>query len=427
MNISWLKPIIPNYMGLLRNIRTFESLALRDYRYLWLGQLSTSMGQWMDQVARAWLVYDITHSPLQLGLVSAARGLPLLLFGTVAGVFADRYSRKAQLVIAQVINALLNIVLAALIMTGKVQLWHIYVTGFLSGTVQAFQQPARQVLISDLVGEKHLLNAVALNSAALNLSRSVGPAIGGLLIHAVGVDFSYYTQAGLYVLATLWTFQMGVPKATESFGYSGISQSFFGSIKEGFDYIASHRIILALIVLGLAPIALGMPFISLMPVFAIDVFHGDARTQGMLLTMVGIGAVLGALIIASLRRGQGNGKLLVIGAAGFGISLALFAQSPVLLMAVGFTLLAGFFNSSYTSQSQTIIQTLVPPQLRGRVLGVYLLNRGLMPVGSLLAGAPASFMGGPWAVTAMGLSCFLLAVIITAFVPDLWKLNPLNK
>lgn len=410
-------------MGLLQNIRTFESLALRDYRYLWLGQLSTSMGQWMDQVARAWLVYDITHSPLQLGLVSAARGLPLLLFGTVAGVFADRYSRKAQLVIAQIINALLNIILAALIMTGNVHLWHIYVTGFLSGTVQAFQQPARQVLISDLVGERHLLNAVALNSAALNLSRSVGPAIGGLLIHAIGVDYSYYTQAGLYALATLWTFQMNVPKPAESLGYPG--QSFFGSIKEGFDYITSHRLILALIVLGLAPIALGMPFISLMPVFAIDVFHGDARTQGMLLTMVGIGAMLGALIIASLRQGQGNGKLLVIGAVGFGISLALFAQSPVLLMAVVCTLLAGFFNSSYTSQSQTIIQTLVPPQLRGRVLGVYLLNRGLMPVGSLLAGALASFLGGPWAVTAMGLSCFLLAVIITAFVPDLWKLNPL--
>ena len=410
-------------MRLVQNIRTFESLGLRDYRLLWLGQMATSLGQWMDQTARSWLIYSLTHSAFQLGLVSAVRGIPILLFGVVAGVVADRYGRKAQLVIAQVVNAILNLILATLILTGRIEVWHVYVTGFLAGTVQAFQQPARQVLINDLVGQKHLLNAIALNSAALNLSRSVGPAVCGVLIQAFGVDVSYYTQTALYALATVWTIQIRVPESSLPVGYSQGSapQSFFSSAKEGFAYIVSHRMILALMVLGLAPILLGMPYTSLMPIFAIDVLHGDASTQGLLLSMVGIGAVLGALIIASLGRRQGSGKLLIAGAAGFGVSLVFFSRSPVLWMAMVFTFLAGFSNSGYTSQNQTIIQMLTPAEIRGRVLGVYLLNRGLMPIGSLIAGALASFLGGPWAVTIMGASCFLLTIGIAAIKPDIWK------
>lgn len=410
-------------MRQVRNIPTFESLGLRDYRLLWLGQATTSLGRWMDLTSRSWLIYLLTGSPLQLGLVSMTRGLPLLLFGVVAGVVADRYGRKAQLIIAQVVNAILNLALATLILTGRIEAWHVYLTAFLAGTVQTFQQPARQALIYDLVGEKHLLNAIALNSAALNLSRSVGPVICGVLIQAFGVDVSYYTQAALYALATVWTIQIRVPESSKPLAYSNGSanQSFFSSAKEGFSFIASHRLILALMVLALGPILLGMPYTSLMPIFAIDVLHGDASTQGLLLTMVGIGAVLGALTIASLGRRQGSGKLLLIGSACFGLSLVFFSRSSVLWMAMVFTFLAGLSNSGYASQDQTIIQTLTPSKIRGRVLGVYLLNRGLMPIGSLIAGALASFLGGPWAVTIMGASCLLITIGIAVFVPDLWK------
>lgn len=416
--------------GLIRNIRTFESLGLRNYRLLWLGQLSTTMGQWMDQVTRAWLVYALTHSALQLGLVSAVRGIPLIAFGAIAGAVADRYGRrKAQLIIAQIVNAILNIILATLVLTGRVQPWHVYVTGFFTGTVQAFQQPARQVLINDLVGRDLLLNAIALNSAALNLSRSMGPALSGLLIQAVGVDMSYFIQAGLFALATLWTVQIRVPgsHASQERSKHLADQSLLSSTKEGLAYIASNRLILALMVLGLAPVVMGMPFVSLMPIFAIDVFHGGATTQGLLLTMLGVGAVLGALTIASLGRRQASGKLLIVGAAGFGLCLIFFAQSPAVMIAACFTLLAGFFNSGYTSQDQTIIQLLTPASLRGRVLGVYLLNRGLMPLGSLLAGILATFLGGPWAVTVMGTSCFLLALVIGFSVSTLWELTSIPE
>jgi MFS family permease len=412
-------------MQRLRNIRTFESLGLRDYRLLWLGQVSTSMGLWMDQITRAWLIYSLTHSSLQLGLVSAVRGVPLLLFGAVAGVVADRYGRKAQLIIAQVVNALLNVILATLVLTGHVQPWHVYVTGFLAGTVQAFQQPARLVLINDLVGEKHLLNAISLNSVALNLSRSIGPALSGILIASIGVDMSYYAQAVLYAVATVWTVQIKIPKSEKSpADLSKMeSQSFFESTKEGFAYIVSHPIILALMILGLGPTLLGMPFTSLLPIFAIDVFHGGADTQGLLLTMVGVGAVLGALTIASLGQKQGSGKLLIVGAAGFGLSLVLFSRSPVLWLAAVSVFLGGICNSSYTTQDQTIIQTLAPSEVRGRVLGIYLLNRALMPLGSLLAGALAAWMGATWAVTAMGIACFMLVILVRVFVPGIWNLS----
>jgi MFS family permease len=410
-------------MRWLMKVTTFESLALRDYRLLWLSQLATAMGQFMDLASRSWLIYQLTGSPLQLGLVNTARGIPMLLFGVVAGVAADRYGRKAQLVIAQVVNCLLNFILATLILTGRIQAWHIYVTAFLAGTVQAFQQPARQALVNDLVGEEHLLNAIALSSAAMNLSRSVGPALCGILIAALGVDISYYTQAGFYAMATVWIVQVKVPESslTASRYIASRHQSFFSSAREGFAYIASHRLILALMILALAPILMGMPYQSLMPIFAIDILHGDARTQGFLLTGMGIGAVLGALAIASLGRKQGNGKLLISGAACFGLSLVFFSRSPVLWLSMSFTFLAGLSNSGYTSQSQTIIQTLATPEVRGRVLGIYLLNRGLMPIGSLIAGALAHYLGAPWAVTIMGASCFLLAVGMSFAVPDLWK------
>jgi MFS family permease len=379
------------------------------------------MGMWMDQTSRTWLIYKLTGSPLQLGLISAARGLPLLLFGVLAGVIADRYGRKFQLIIAQMVNAALNISLATLVLTGHIQVWHVYLTGFLNGTVQAFQQPARQALINDLVGEKYLLNAISLNSAAVNLSRSLGPGICGLLITAFGVDVTYYIQAGMYLFATLWTVQIVAPDIVTRVAETTaeIPQSFWNSAAEGIRYILKNRLILALMILGLAPILLGMPFMSLMPVFA----QGNASHQGFMLSALGVGAVLGALTIASIGHRQGSGKLMIVGAAGFGVSLILFSHAPTILLAVGCTFLSGLSNSAYTSQDQTIIQMLAPKELRGRILGVYFLNRGLMPLGSLLAGGLATLLTASNAVLVMGSLCFLLAVGVAFFVRDIWRLN----
>ncbi|MBI2829880.1 MAG: MFS transporter [Chloroflexi bacterium] len=412
-------------MGFLSRIRTFESLSLRDYRFLWSGQMTTAFAHWMDQVARAWLVYDLTHSALQLGLVSALRGIPLLIFGVLAGVAADRWGRKNQLIIAQVVNAVLSIVLATLVLTGRVEVWHIYVTAVLAGTAQAFQQPARQALINDLVGEKYLLNAISLSSAGMNMSRSVGPAIAGLLIQNFGVAVSYYVDSGFYLLASLWLALIHVPESSTALIKNNRhgNQSVFSSARDGFSYIFSNRLVLALMVLALAPAVLAMPFVSLMPVFAVDVFGGGATLQGLLLSAIGVGGIIGAFGMASAGRLQGRGKL-VIGAAGaFGTALVFFSQSPIVPIALFFAFLIGFFQTSYNAQNQTALQLIVPGELRGRVLGIYVLDRGLMPAGSFMAGILAQFLGGPWAVTIMGLSCLLVAIGVGLFAPDLWKMN----
>jgi MFS family permease len=250
--------------------------------------------------------------------------------------------------------------------------------------------------------------------------------LSGVLIEGLGIDISYFMQAGIFVLATVWTVQIRIPEARgsrEKKSNHVAGQSLLSSTREGFAYILSNRLILTLMVLGLAPVVMGMSFVSLMPVFAVDVFHSGAATQGVLLTMLGVGAILGALTIATLGRRQTSGKLLIAGAAGFGLCLVLFSRSPIVLVAAFFIFLAGFFNSSYTSQNQTIIQLLTPQPFLGRVVGIYMLNFGFLPLGSLLAGALADLLGGPWAVTLMGTSCFVLAVGIGFYAPRLWHLN----
>jgi len=379
------------------------------------------MGGWMDQTARGWLVYSLTNSALQLGLINAVRGIPMIFFGAVAGVLADRYGRKIQLVLAQAINFILNILLATLVTSGRIELWHIYVTGFFAGAVWSFQQPAGQAMISDLVDNKYTLNAISLNSAGQNMSRIVGPSIAGLLIQFLGVGFSYYFQAGMYVIAIILTVQIRLPKTPAPVKYTPVSERepFLTSLRQGFSYIQAHSIILALLVLALTTNFLGAPYLSLMPIFAIDVFHGNAGTQGLLLTMGGVGAIIGALAIASIGRRHTNIKLLLGGAAAYGLCLILFSRSPVLAMAMGATFLSSCLFNMYLAQAQTIIQTTTPVGIRGRVLSVYYMSNALMPLGSLLIGALAAAISAPWAVTIMGLACFLVVVVIAITAKDL--------
>jgi MFS family permease len=387
---------------------TFASLAIRDYRLLWLGQVNTSLGLWMDQVTRSWLIYQLTGSALGLGLATALRGLPLLFFGIIAGAVADRSGRKAQLIIAQTTNAVLNALLATLVVIHRLQPWHIYITGFLAGTVQAFQQPARQTLISDIVGDEHLLNALALNSMALNSARTIGPALAGMLIAFLGPHGSYYTQAGIYLLATLWTVQMVVPERQDEMKRSN-REPFFRSIKTGLAFVVQDREIRTLMILAHGPLTLGMPYVSLLPIFAIDILHGGARLQGLLLTCVGLGSVIGALGVAASRRPYGYGGTVVAGGVAFGIMLFGFAASRGVILSALCALGIGLCLVIYQTQNQTLLQIMAPRHLRGRVMSVYLLNRGLVPLGTLLAGALAEHLGGPAALQIM--SVLTLAVI----------------
>lgn len=403
--------------------RPIASLFVRDYRLLWLGQLSTSMGQWMDQVARGWLIYSITGSPLLLGAVTATRAVPLLFFGVLAGVVADRFGRKAQLIIAQTGNAAINLLLAVLVMTNHVEIWHIFATGFIAGTLQAFQQPARQALISEIVGTDRIMNAVALNSAVLNLSRSIGPAVAGYLIHWVGTDGSYYAQSLVYIVATVWTIQMRVPPMSAERLRRNREESMFQGLMEGFSYIRRNETIWLVLVLALVPLLLGQPYSNLLPVFAKDVLGMGSEGLGFLYTAAGLGALIGAMYIASVGNLHHKGMLLLGGAGLFGVSLILLAFSTSLVTTLACLAIAGFANTSYNALANTVLQTATPDELRGRVLSIYFLNRGLVPLGTLMAGALAASYGAPIAVGLMGAACALLAVALSFRAPALRRIE----
>jgi MFS family permease len=410
----------------LSQVRTFESLAFRDYRLLWLGLTGTSMGHWMDQIARSWLIYELTDSALLLGAVGAMRAVPMLLFGVVAGVVADRYGCKLQLIVAQLTNVVLNLGLAILVTTGLIEPWHVLLGAFLAGTVHAFQLPARQVLVYDLVGQEYLTNAIALTSVVFNLMRSIGPAVAGFLIALVGIDGSYYAQAALFVLATVWTVQIRVLQTEEgprAQRRAVPSSSFLTHAKEGFQYLFQDRLMLSVMALGLVPSLLAMPYATLMPVFARDILKVGAQGQGLMLTARGVGALLGALVIASLSRVRRQGLMMLCGAGLFGLCLVAFSCSPVMILAMAFLFLSGLFSTAYTSQNQVVLQVLSPPNLRGRLMSIRLLSRGFNPLGSMLAGALATWFGAPLAVVVMGGSCAVLTLWIGLKVPALLKLD----
>jgi len=409
---------------MLNRLHTFDSLADKSYLYLWLGQVGTGLCQWMDLIARGWLVYFITHSPLHLGLVTAARGAPMLLFGLIAGVVADRSSRRLQLTLSALIDAGMSLILATLVVTHRVEIWHIYVTAFLAGTAQAFQTPARMALVHDLVGKEKLLNAVALLSAAFNASRGVGPALAGILITYFGVGGSYYMQFMAGIATAIWTLQIRVPqKAGVPLPEQSHSPaSYYQSTMEGLRYVFSHRLIFPLMILGLAPMVLAMPFTSLFPIFAVDVLKVGAAGQGLLLSCLGIGAMGGALTVASMRGGP-MGKLMLISAAIFGISLMLFSHSQWMWFSMTMAFVAGVANTSYTSQNQTIIQMMAPDHMRGRVLSIYMTNRAFTPLGTALAGLLAHAFGGPNAVLIMGLDTLVLVLLIGILVPGIAALG----
>lgn len=405
--------------GWLSRIHTFQALRHRDFRLLWMGQLSVSMGLWMDNVARSWLIYSLTGSALDLGFAAAARGIPMLIFGPIAGVVADRYNKKIQLACAQGASVLLNFLLASLVLFGHVQPWHVYLTGFFAGLVQAFQMPARFTLVNDIVGPKDLLNAVALSSVAQQLSRSIGPAIAGVLIAGIGVHGSYYVQAGMYLVATMWTLQIRMPpRPTVS---ARTREPMLKSLTAGLAYVRATPHLRALILLALGPLTLGMCYSSMMPLFAQDILGGGAKLQGLLLTCVGIGAFIGAVIVASIPRNTGYGRGVALGAAAFLIAVMLFSRSHWVPASLVLGAVIGLFTTTYQTQNQTLLQLAAPDKLRGRVLSIYALNVGLMPMGALLAGALAHWIGAPNAVTILTGAGLVLVFCVALLTPGFWS------
>jgi MFS family permease len=393
-----------------------RALRHRNYRLFFGGQLISLIGTWMQTVAQSWLVYQLTGSAVLLGFVGFSSQIPVFLLAPVGGSVADRYNRRRIIVATQTAAMLLAFILAALTLSGRVHVWHVFVLAALLGIVNAFDIPTRQAFVVDMVGREDLVNAIALNSSMFNGARLIGPAVAGLLIDTIGEGWCFFANGVSYLAVIAGLLMMSMTVRTRV----PLPGSALASIIEGFRYVKHTGPIRALLLLlGLVSLV-GMPYAVLMPIFADQILHGGPRGLGILMSAIGFGALAGALTLAAKKGIHGLGHWVALSATGFGFSLILFSLSrsfwlsAVLLLPVGFSVMVEM------ASSNTLIQSLVPDSLRGRVMAVYsMMFMGMAPFGSLLAGALAQRLGAPATVAAGGVVCMAGALVFGLHLPAL--------
>ena len=403
----------------LLQLRAFEALRYRDYRLIWYGQVFASMGTWMDQVTRGWLIYELTDSALQLGLVRGIQAIPFLLLSPVAGSTADRYSRKMQMVVAQVVNGLVYAATALLIYIDEIEPWHVYVTGFLMAVAQVFQQSARAAMIADAVPSSHLTNAIGLNAVIFNVARSTGPALAGFLIAISGTGGAYLVQAVFFFLATLWTMRLrsGRRASAGSHGESGHKESFGQSIIEGWKFSWRNEAVRTSLLIVMFASFFIVPFTTLLPVFARDILGVGATGQGLLLTSMGVGALCSSVLIASVGDRLPRGMLMLGGVTLYGVIVVAFSISPWFQLSLVLMGIVGLCHVHAHALVQTVIQFYSPAAFRGRTMALFHMSQVVMTVGSMLIGALSSFVGAQWALASMGVVGALSMITIYMALP----------
>ena len=394
-----------------RRPQILRALRHRDYRLYLGGQTVSLVGTWMQSVAQSWLVYRLTGSSVLLGLVAFAGQFPIFLLAPVGGSLADTRDRHRIVVAAQAVSMVLAFVLAGLTLTGHVRLWHVFVLAALMGVVYAFDIPARQAFIVEMVDRDDFMNAIALNSSIVNGARVVGPAVAGVLLAAVGEGWCFFVNgvSFLAVLAGLLAMNRE-RKAAPVVRAQG--RSAFGHAAEGFVFAATAAPVRALLLLlGLISLV-GLPYSVLMPIYADRILGGGPTGLGLLMGASGVGALLGALTLAARRGVRGLGRWVALSSAGFGVSLLAFSASRVFWVSALLTVPAGFAVMVQMAASNTLIQSMVPDRLRGRVMAVYsMMFMGMAPVGALLAGYLADSLGAPATVRLGGFACLAGAAV----------------
>jgi MFS family permease len=395
---------------------TFAALQYPNYRLWFFGQMFSLVGTWMQSTAQGFLVYELTGSPAYLGYVGFAAGLPSWLFTLYGGLIADRVPRRSLMMITQSAMMLLAFSLAALTFAGKVQAWMVVVMAFLLGVANAFDAPARLAFVNELVDRKDMTNAIALNATMFNTATAVGPAIGGLVYAAVGPAWCFFFNGVSFIAVIVALGLMRIDYTAPA----AISRSALKGIQEGFRYVRSQIVVRTVIINVLIVSLFGISFVTLMPAWAVNVLGGGATTNGYLQSARGIGALVGALMLASLSGIVPKGRLITIGGFVFPLMLLFFANvallplSLLLLMGIGWGFMV-FINSC-----NALVQSLVPDALRGRVMSIYTLTFfGFMPLGSLLAGAAAERIGEPEAVMTGAMIVLLFAGLVWWRVPGL--------
>jgi len=376
------------------------ALAHRNFRLFLLGQTVSLTGTWMQLVAQGWLVLELTDSPFYVGLVSALGSLGVLLLTLYAGVVADRSDKRRVVIVTQTLSMFQAFVLAALVWTGAVTVAHVIALAALLGVVNAFDIPTRQSFIVDMVGKDDLMNAIALNSAVFNASRVLGPVVAGLLIGPLGVGACFFVNGVSYLAVIAGLLAMRLPSRPRAPAAPSAWQGF----RQALAFMRSDPQAAALITLTAVLSVFGFPFLVLMPVFARDVLGTGAGGYGVLVGAVGIGALAGALGIALSGRRIPKGPFQLAGGAAFGLLLVGFALSRSLPLSVALLTLVGCAMIVNNALTNTLLQALVPDELRGRMMAFYAFTFiGLSPLGAFQAGALAERFGASWAVAAGGL------------------------
>jgi MFS family permease len=400
-------------------IEAFSSLRNRDFRLLWSGIFLSMNGMQMQIVARGWLVYTMTESALALGLVAAGMGAPLVLFSMFGGAVADRVPKRNLILAAQSGLTLINLVITILIISQKIALWHLVASSFLTGTIFAFSMPTRQAFIVELVGQESLTNAIALNSMAQNICRIASPALGGVLLKVIGIPGVYCIVSVSYALVVL-TLTM-IPSGGFSTPEPG--RNILHDITAGLRYMAGNKNLLTLLLIAFVPIIVATPYNTLMPVFAKTIFKAGETGLGLLMSAGGIGALCGSAIIATLGDYQRKGKLALICGSVFGISLVSFGISKSLPTAFVFLLFVGAGGSMYMTLITTLIMGNTPQELLGRVMSIFVMTFGLMPLAMLPAGALAQIIGAPAVVSGGGAVLFIFLIAIHLINRDISRLK----
>ncbi|HVP38288.1 MAG TPA: MFS transporter [Candidatus Saccharimonadales bacterium] len=408
--------------------RTFRALRHRNFRLFAGGQLISLVGTWMQSVAQSWLLYRLTHSAVMLGAMGFLGQIPILLLGPVAGVAADRMRRRNIVVTTQTLSLVCAFTLAGLTLASAVREWHIFAAVLVMGCVNAFDMPARQAFLVEMVGREDLPNAIALNSSMFNGARIVGPAIAGLVVAALGEGWCFLLNGVSYVAVLVGLARMRLEPRAEAPPTRGV----LAHLHEGVTYVAGEEAVWRpLVLLGVVSLT-AMPYLVILPIFADRVLHGGARGLGLLMSGAGVGALAAALVLARRESPRGLGPVLGLAPVGFGLALLAFSFSRDLWLSTAVMVPVGFCMMTQMASTNTTVQSVVPDLLRGRVMGLYgVMFLGVAPFGSLLVGWLAHTLGAPSAVR-LGAGCAIVSGLIFLaqlgrFQTALHRMMPVRK